>query len=89
MLNRNRLSTVASLLLCALPAMAADSVLIVDRGLPLSNLNNASGSVRSNVRWSGDNQGFIGDDFIIGAAGEHWVIDSYAPGPFRAQTRRA
>jgi hypothetical protein len=49
-------------LLCALPAMAADSVLAVDRGLPLQNLNNASGSVRSNVRWGGDNQGFIGDD---------------------------
>ena len=76
MLNRNRFATVASLLLCALPALAADSVLTVDRGLPLSNLNNASGSVRSNVRWSGDNQGFIGDDFTIGAAGEHWVIDS-------------
>src|SRR5262245_39794519 len=76
MLKTNRSATLASLLLCALPAIAADSVLVVDRGLPLSNLNNASGSVRSNVRWSGDNQGFIGDDFTIGAAGEHWVIDS-------------
>ena len=59
MVNRNRFSTVADLLLCVLPAMAADSALVVDRGLPLSNLNNVSGSVRSNVRWSGDNQGFI------------------------------
>jgi hypothetical protein len=64
------------LLLCVLPAVAADSILVVDRGLPLQNLNNASGSVRSNVRWAGDNHGFIGDDFTIGAAGEHWVIDS-------------
>jgi hypothetical protein len=76
MVNRNRFSTVAFLLLCGLPAVAADSVLVVDRGLPLQNLNNASGSVRSNVRWAGDNQGFIGDDFTIGAPGERWVIDS-------------
>ncbi len=74
--NTNRFSTVASLLLWVLPAVAADSVLVVDRGLPQSNLNNTSGSVRSNVRWAGDNQGFIGDDFAIGAAGERWVIDS-------------
>jgi hypothetical protein len=76
MLHRNRFSTVASLLLCVLPAVAADSVLAVDRGLPQNNLNNASGSVRSNVRWGGDNQGFIGDDFTIGVPGERWVIDS-------------
>jgi hypothetical protein len=76
MLKRNRFSIVASLLLCVLPAVAADSVLAVDRGLPQSNLNNASGSARSNVRWGGDNQGFIGDDFTIGAPGERWVIDS-------------
>ena len=76
MLNRNRFSTVASFLLCVLPAVAADSVLVVDRGLPQSNLNNASGSARSNVRWGGDNQGFVGDDFTIGAVGERWVIDS-------------
>ena len=76
MQNKTRFSTVASLLLCVLPAVAADSVLAVDRGLPQNNLNNASGSVRSNVRWGGDNQGFIGDDFTIGAPGERWVIDS-------------
>jgi hypothetical protein len=76
MLNKTRFSTVASLLLCVLPAVAADSILAVDRGLPQSNLNNASGSVRSNVRWGGDNHGFIGDDFTIGAPGERWVIDS-------------
>lgn len=76
MLKNNRFLTVASLLLFALPALAADSVLAVDRGLPKANLNNASGSARSNVRWSGDNQGFVGDDFTIGAPGERWVIDS-------------
>jgi hypothetical protein len=76
MLNTNRFSTVASFLLWVLPAVAADSVLVVDRGLPQSNLNNVSGSARSNVRWGGDNQGFVGDDFTIGATGERWVIDS-------------
>src|ERR1035438_4061627 len=75
MLNKNRFSTVASFLLCVLPAVAADSVLVVDRGLPQSNLNNASGTARSNVRFAGDNQGFVGDDFTIAATGERWVID--------------
>lgn len=73
---QTRFSTFASLLLCVLPAVAGDSVLAVDRGLPQSNLNNASGSQRSNVRWGGDTQGFVGDDFTIGAPGERWVIDS-------------
>src|ERR1035438_4996108 len=76
MLNKSRFSTVASWLLCVLPAVAADSVLVVGRGLPQKNLNHPSGSARSNVRWGGDNQGFIGDDFTVGVTGERWVIDS-------------
>lgn len=68
--------TLACLSLCALSAFAADPVLVVDRGLPQANLNNASGTARSNVRWSGDNQGFVGDDFTVGSPGEQWVIDS-------------
>jgi hypothetical protein len=63
-------------LLIALPAFTADSLLVVDRGLPQSNLNNASGPARSNVRWGWHEEGFLGDDFTVGAAGEHWVIDS-------------
>lgn len=59
-----------------LPALAADATLVFDRGLPQANLNNISGDARSNVRWSGDNGGFFGDDFAIGAPGERWVIDS-------------
>jgi hypothetical protein len=59
-----------------LPAFAADPVLVVDRGLPQANLNNASGPVRSNVRWGNHDHGFLGDDFTIGGPGEHWVIDS-------------
>lgn len=64
------------LLVMCLPGLAADSQLVVDRGLPQSNLNNASGAARSNVRWSWRGHGFLGDDFTIGEPGEHWVIDS-------------
>jgi len=69
------LNGAAALLLC-LPAFGADSVLVVDRGLPQINLNNSSGPVRSNVRWGWYDQGFVGDSFTIGAPGEQWVIDS-------------
>lgn len=72
----NRGSIFAIGLLVALPAFTADSVLVVDRGLPTANLNNASGPARSNVRWGWHEHGFLGDDFTIGAPGEHWVIDS-------------
>ena len=76
MMNRNRFSTLASFLLLAMPAVAGDSVLAVDRGLPQNNLNNASGTARSNVRWGWHDHGFLGDDFTIGAPGERWVIDA-------------
>lgn len=49
---------------------------VVNRGLPKVNLNNASGPVRSNVRWGWHQQGFMGDDFTIGAPGERWVVES-------------
>lgn len=76
MLDEKRFSTFASLLLLAMPALAADSILVVDRGLPQNNLNNTSGTARSNVRWGWHDQGFLGDDFTIGRPGEHWVIDA-------------
>lgn len=66
-------------LLLAIAAAAplfAQSELVVDRGLPKINLNNTSGPVRSNVRWGWHEQGFLGDDFKIGAPGERWVIDA-------------
>jgi hypothetical protein len=63
-------------MILALPAFAADPALVVDRGLPQQNLNNVSGTARSNVRWGWLDHGFMGDDFSIGAPGEHWVIDS-------------
>lgn len=71
-----RASLLGLWMLMSVPVFAADSALAVDRGLPQANLNNASGPVRSNVRWGWHEHGFLGDDFTIGAAGEHWVIDS-------------
>jgi len=65
-----------AMMLLALPAFAADSTLVVDRGLPQINLNNSSGPVRSNVRWGWNDHGFLGDSFTVGRAGERWVIDS-------------
>ncbi|MEO1207993.1 MAG: hypothetical protein AAFX78_00485 [Cyanobacteria bacterium J06638_20] len=51
--------------------------LLFDRGLPSELLNNVSGQERSNIRWTAgfDNQTFYGDDFVIGQAGQHYVID--------------
>jgi hypothetical protein len=63
-------------MILALPAFAADPALVVNRGLPQQNLNNVSGTARSNVRWGWLDHGFLGDDFTLGAPGEHWVIDS-------------
>jgi hypothetical protein len=58
------------------PAFPSDSLLVVNRGLPQYNLNNAAGKARSNVRWGVPDSGFVGDGFTIGAPGERWVIDS-------------
>lgn len=59
-----------------LPVFAAGPALLVDRGLPQANLNNASGDYRSNIRWSSYEGGFLGDDFTVGALGESFVIDT-------------
>ena len=64
------------LLIAASFAIAADSQLVIDRGLPQTNLNNESGAgLRSNIRWSLYRQGFVGDTLQIGQPGEFWVID--------------
>jgi len=76
MLTATNLSTFAVSLALSLPALAGGPELVVDRGLPQANLNDASGSARSNVRWAVPADGFIGDDFTIGAPGEKWIIDS-------------
>jgi hypothetical protein len=72
---QNQILNGAFWFLLVLPAFAAEPALVVDRGLPQVNLNNSSGAARSNVRWSGNKKGFIGDTFVIGAPGERWVID--------------
>jgi hypothetical protein len=71
----NILKTVGWLALAS-SAWAADSILVIDRGLPSGNLNNVSGAARSNVRWASGDSGFLGDHFVFGAPGEKWVIDS-------------
>ena len=73
---KNPCASAAILLGLALPAVAANSEMVVNRGLPQVNLNNVSGESRANVRLSNDQDGFVGDDFTIGAPGETWVIDS-------------
>lgn len=79
-------------LLICLPLVAAGAEPVFDRGLPQANLNNISGDARSNVRWSGDNGGFVGDSFTIGAPGERWIIDGIrvwtVPGITETSTRR-
>ena len=75
-MTRMQFLTCVGVVLASVPAFAADSTLVVDRGLPQINLNNSSGPVRSNVRWSWHDQGFVGDSFTLGAPGERWVIDS-------------
>jgi hypothetical protein len=51
-------------------------VMVVDRGLPTGNLNDAAGDNRSNVAWSQGNENVTGDTFTIGEPGETWVIDA-------------
>jgi len=59
-------------LLAIMVAMAASTV--TDRGLPGSNLNNIAGADRSNVAWSFGNDWMTGDDFMVGSAGQTWVV---------------
>jgi hypothetical protein len=76
MLKKPNVGMIAGWLALASGAWAADSMLVVDRGLPSGNLNNVSGAARSNVRWASGDSGFLGDQFRLGARGEKWVIDS-------------
>jgi hypothetical protein len=72
-------------------AVMADTML-VDRGLPTANLNNAAGASRSNVAWADFESSatpseywLAGDDFTVGGSGSYqvntirvWTIDSSA-----------
>lgn len=58
----------------------ANAALIVDRGLPTANLNNAAGADRSNVAWLWDgytaaDYWLVGDSFANTSA-QPWLIDS-------------
>lgn len=74
-----RLFTTALVASCLAASLHADN-LVVDRGLPATNLNNAAGTNRSNVAWglyspdAGLNWA-IGDDFTINAAGKFSITD--------------
>ena len=67
-----------SMLLLSLTALgliaagAAQASLLVDRGLPTDNLNNAAGPNRSNVTWAFGSYPpyawFVGDDFALGTS---------------------
>jgi hypothetical protein len=46
----------------------------VDRGLPIADLNNGAGSNRSNVAWSNGNDAITGDTFVVGSAGQNWIV---------------
>lgn len=58
----------------AAAVQAAAQVMVVDRGLPVDNLNNAASSNRSNVSWSYPPDWVTGDDFTIGTAGDVWIV---------------
>jgi hypothetical protein len=56
----------------------ANASLIVDRGLPDQNLNNAAGADRSNISWAFAGDFLAGDDFVLAALDpgqDHWRID--------------
>jgi PEP-CTERM motif len=55
--------------------LTADS-LLVDRGLPHTNLNNAAGASRSNVAWGFTPPIFPGDSFTVGANPGGYTIDA-------------
>ena len=73
-------ATALSLVLMTIP-LTAGAALIVDRGLPNINLNNAAGSERSNVAWGSagfeNNPITYGDDFRLPDTPKYyaWQID--------------
>lgn len=72
-----RKMVLAALAATMLSGAAHADVLVVDRGLPTANLNNAAGGNRSNVSWSFSGGSFVGDSFTLGgAAGTIYTIDA-------------
>lgn len=74
-------TTLAAAALCALTvAGQANAALLVDRGLPVDNLNNAAGANRSNVAWAfanytSDDYWMVGDTFTNNTTG-NWKINT-------------
>lgn len=67
----------AGVVACGLTGVARADLLVVDRGLPTTNLNNAAGGSRSNVSWGISGGYFVGDTFTVGgAAGATFTIDT-------------
>ncbi len=73
---------VAAFSCIGLGVTGAHATLLVDRGLPTSNLNDAAGANRSNVAWAdGSTTLSIGDNFTLGGSGvvddiRVWVVSS-------------
>lgn len=77
--NSIRFSMIAMFCVGAmLVAGVAQAVLLVDRGLPTTNLNNAAGSNRSNVAWADTDPSsyMYGDDFTLPNAASAYHIDT-------------
>jgi len=75
-----RLACSAIALSAALIGSAAASPVLLDRGLPTTNLNNAAGADRSNVSWAfsqytSADYWMVGDTFTNTSA-KSWVIDT-------------
>lgn len=69
---------IAAALTCGVISASAQT-LVVDRGLPTANINNAAGNNRSNVSWGWYGNDYMSaDDFTLGSAGgtDHWEITS-------------
>lgn len=63
----SHLAATGAVLAVSLSASIASASIIVDRGLPDQNLNNAAGGDRSNVAWGFNPAVYsVGDDFIVG-----------------------
>jgi hypothetical protein len=69
-----------AVILASSGVMSASADLLVDRGLPTANLNNAAGANRANVAWAdneptGTTPYAPGDSFSIGGSGNYIVSD--------------
>ena len=61
-IRKNIFATACALALCG---GAMSDVLLVDRGLPTANLNNAASSLRSNVAWADSGQPPATSDYLM------------------------